>query len=202
MLTDHGTLTVGGCVPLALQAEAIIGSMIACGQKVGAEFQATLTLSLGQLQAKLEAALKLQLSLTVSPPTIAGQIDAALKLIAALQAQLALGLPVVSLQLAAVAKLILDIEADILKLNASLVVVADCGIVVAVAIAFATGFGAALATPGVRAYAFKGTAQSLPSELGSAIGANAEQWIAWVFAVEDGSAAEVSGRAMFVGAPT
>src|SRR5688572_29151415 len=103
MLTDHGTLALGGCVPLAVAAEATIAGMIACGQKVGAEFQATLELALGSLQAKLDAALKLQLGLTVSPPSLAGQIEAALKLVAALQVQLSLGLPVVSIQLAAVA---------------------------------------------------------------------------------------------------
>jgi hypothetical protein len=208
MLTEFESITLGACVPLANAAAAQIAAMIACGQKVGAEFQATLTLTLGQLQDKLAAALKLQLGLTVTPPTIAGQIDACMKMVAALQAQLALGLPVVSIQLAAVGQLILSITSDIAQLNASLAIALECQSVVALAIAYASGLTAALATGGVKAYGYKGHSSNLGPELTSATsngfagGAGpTEECVAWVFAASAGTPTELAARSMFVGIP-
>lgn len=208
MLTSFGQLTLGECVPLAREAALQIAAMVACGQKVGAEFQATLTLTLGQLQSKLEAAFKLQVGLTLNPPSIAGQIDACLKMIAALQVQLTLNLPVASIQLAAVAQLILSLLSDIAQLNASLAIALECQSVVALAIAYASGLNAALSTGGVHAYGFTGREADLGPELAAATtsgfaggaGPNA-QCVAWVFAAGAGSATELATRAMFVEVP-
>lgn len=90
-LIAHGGLTLGQCVPPANAAAVALAA---------------------DITPKLEGAIALQTSLTLTPPSLATNLTAAMDLVTSLQASITLGLPGVDFQLLAVAELIATLEAQ------------------------------------------------------------------------------------------
>jgi hypothetical protein len=133
-----GSLTLGQCVPTALAASAALDLAIG--------------LSLPKLQARLEAALKAQAQLTLTPPTLAASLTAAAALAAALS--VSVGMPSIGIQLAALASLIAAIELEIGALQ--------------VQAAFGVAFAAMLGTAGIYCYTYTGRADQFGPQINSA----------------------------------
>jgi hypothetical protein len=83
-----GELTLGACVPIALEAQAAV---------------------VPALEAKIAGLLDIQAALTVTPPTIAGQLAAAIEMVANLDASP----PSASIDLAGVAALLAEARASL-----------------------------------------------------------------------------------------
>lgn len=98
--TYLGSLTLGGCVPLAALAQA--------------ELSASLAIQLPALEAQIAGILAVQASLTVSLPSLEASVAAAASLLASLQG------PTVSIDLAAVAAVLAELQASLGALQASL----------------------------------------------------------------------------------
>lgn len=80
-----GSLTLGQCVPTALSAQGAL--------------DASIGVSLPEIQAKITGMLALQASLTITPPSIVASLEAALDMLVELQASLALTMPELSVTL-------------------------------------------------------------------------------------------------------
>jgi len=99
-----GELSLGQAMPLAALVNAALVGAVGVG--------------IGQLRAKLEGLARMQVALTVGPPTIAATIEGAIKTVARLEASI--GGPVITLQVAAIVALIGELTAQIGVLNAQL----------------------------------------------------------------------------------
>jgi hypothetical protein len=202
MLTNLGSLTIGQCVPLLAAASGHLDASIVIGSRASAELSLKIGPVLASLNAKLASAIKLQTSLTVTPPSLTAQLDAAQKLVVALQAAISLGLPGVSFQLAAVAKLIASIQADL----AALALDVDYAALLAIEVDFAADLAIVLGTPGLHAYAYTGAVSDLGDELAAATetgfpgGRGSDSCAAVVFAASDGGAIEAMRVAFAVAA--
>ncbi len=190
MLKHLGSLTLGGCLPLLALTASHLTAAIGIGVSADATLKAKLDLVLPDIQAKLEAAGKLAVNLTINPPNILAQIEALKALILALQAQLALGLPTVNLQLLGVQKLIIDLQADLAAMGVSI----DFSALLDIEIAFSVDLALLLGTAGIHAYQYEGEVRNLGDELAGATetgfpgGHGQESCVAWLFAATSGAA--------------
>lgn len=125
-VVELGQLTLGACVPTALAAVGVADASIA--------------LTLPQLEAQVAGLLELQASLVITPPSIAASIALAQQLIVSLQA--ALTLPGAELNLSAIAAAIAALQVTMGGLQAQLALVA--------------GLSLTLGTPGIWAFARTG----------------------------------------------
>lgn len=124
MITPLGTQTVGVFAP---GVASILAALVA------------------EVQGKVDGALAAQLSIGLSPPTLAGQLDAALDAVASLTLAIAVGAPELNVQGAIVAELVIELQAQLallLELNT------------------------ALGVFGVTGFLFEGNASQLATELG------------------------------------
>lgn len=190
MLRHLGSLTIGGCLPMLAITAGHLDAAIGIGVSASATLNAKLGLVLPGIQAKLEAALKLAVSLTINPPNIAAQIEALGKMIVALQAQLALGLPTVNLALAGVQKLILDLQADLAALGVDI----DFSALLDIEVAFSIDLAVLLGTAGIHAYQFEGKVEDMGEEIAQATGGGLpgghpqDSCVTWLFAATSGAA--------------
>lgn len=163
-VTYEGKLTLGECIPTALEANA--------------QLSANVGLQLPELQAKIAGALEAQARLTLQPPTVSAQLTTLANLAASLQASVAFPPP--QAQLSAVAALVAELQASLGQLQAS--------------IAFSAGFAASLGAPGVHFYSFGGRPDELGDEIGAQLssglpgGNPSEQSKAIVLIASDGGA--------------
>jgi hypothetical protein len=135
-LSYGGSLTLGQCIPLALQANA--------------ELDASIAVSLPDVQARVTGLLSVSIQ---PPPSLPQLIADVTSLLASLQGLLAAPLPDVAATAAALAEL----QATLAQLTASL--------------GFANGFGALLAQAGIYYYVYAGRADQLGPEVTSALAA-------------------------------
>lgn len=137
-LQYHGSLGLGACLPIAVQASA----------------QASLALGpfIAELTAKLHGYVGVQAALQVSLPDLSLQIEAAFSILASLQVSPP-GITV-SLQLEAVFAIIAAIELQIGGLNAAISLIAE--------------LEAVLGAAGIHLYSYSGAASGLGSSLAAA----------------------------------
>lgn len=128
-----GGLSVGQIVPLALTAKA--------------NLDGALSVTLPEIQAKLDGALLAKVRLTASPPSLAASLSTAQSLVANLQAAIAAGLPNASLSITGLLAIIAELEATLGSMQARA--------------AFSASFGVALGGAGVHLYRFEGAANQL-----------------------------------------
>ncbi len=110
-----GNYSVGVAIPVLLAASAQLALDFGT-------LSASISLMLPELEAKLKAALELQLSLGIKPPSITAGLEVALALVASLEASIAISPPDVSASLAidGVLALIAELQGLVLQLNAQL----------------------------------------------------------------------------------
>jgi hypothetical protein len=156
-----GTVTVGGAIPLALTAQA--------------ELDATLGVSLPEIQAKVDALIALTADLTLTPPTLAASLVNALALVAELQAAIALGVPSATLNLTAVAAALLDLQASLGTLTASA--------------AFSASLAAYFGQAGVSVYRYDGTLTQLPGAASGVVSGSTPGVGVFLFATAGGTTA-------------
>lgn len=132
-----GFKTIGQCVPLAVSATAGINASVA--------------ISLPEVQAKITGLLELQAQLTLNPPTLAASLKSLLQLVASFEAAIALGLPSASLDLSAVAVALAELNLIRGQLTAQL--------------SLAAGFNLLLGTPGVALYRYAGSLDPIAAQL-------------------------------------
>jgi hypothetical protein len=160
-LAHVGTVTVGGAIPLALTAQA--------------ELDATLGVSLPEIQAKIDALVALSASLTITPPTLAASLVAALDTVAGLQAAIAAGVPSAALDLSAVAAALADLQAYLGTLTASA--------------AFSASLAAYFGQAGVSVYRYDGTLTQLPGAAAGVVSGSTPGVGVFLFATAGGTTA-------------
>lgn len=146
--TLRGVRTIGGAAPALSTAVAAL--------------DASVNVSLGEVQAKLSGAIAAMAAIEVSPPTLASQLQGLLAAAAALQAMIALGLTGGSVNVAAMVAAIAELQASLGKLQASL--------------ALSASLGATLGTAGIYVYEWSGRAgDAVPGGL-PGIAPDSESW--------------------------
>lgn len=100
--TFLGQYTLGECIPLGASAVGVA--------------QASLDVSLPEVEAKLAGALEVQAAVVLDPPTIEAQIETLLAAVANLEASIAL--PGVSVDVSAMAAAVAELEASLGALQA------------------------------------------------------------------------------------
>lgn len=138
-------------MPFELLGFKSLGEIVPLAASATAAVDATVALTLPELQAKLAGLLSLQASLTLTPPSIATSLTAALALVASLEASIALGLPSASLDLSAVFAVVAELELLIGAINVQLNIALDIDLV--------------LGSPGVALYRYSGDLDPIASQL-------------------------------------
>lgn len=136
-----GTISLGAAIPL-----------LATAQLTG---DTGISVSLGEVQAKLDAIVALAAKLTITPPSLAASLLAALDIVAGLEAAISAGYPDVSPDLTMLVAAIADLTAALGDLTASA--------------SFMASLAVTLGTGGIAVYSYSGEQEGIAAAAQQAI---------------------------------
>lgn len=118
MIVLEGEFTLGGISPLTVAASA--------------SADAVLTSQLPVIQLQLAQTLQVLAQITITPPTLLTQLAQAVEMVATITAAITAGVPDAAFQLTALTSLVASLTAQVAALEASLDVLADINVTLAV----------------------------------------------------------------------
>lgn len=136
-LTASGRVTLGVCIPIAVEAQA--------------QIVAGVSPTLAELKARLNGQIEVQARLVATPPSLAASLAIAKDLVVSIEAAIALGVPDAMVDVSAIGAAVLELEAIIGTIEAAL--------------DFAASLQAQLAAGGLYLYKYSGTAPTLGGEV-------------------------------------